>query len=174
VTELDRGLPKEVLDEATSESSDYLVLLRALSSPTAIGEAADVDPLATARLRGVESQRKLLQEGGGSYTAKEVGEILNMSRQAVHKRRNEGKLIGLTQGRRGYAYPAWQFENGKTLRYLEDLLEILQRHDPWMQMVFFLNKSTRLQGHTPLEALKQGQIEAVREAAASYGEHEAA
>jgi hypothetical protein len=174
VAGLDRELSKEVLDEATSASNDYLVLLRALSSPTAIQEAAEADPLAEARLRGIKRQSNLLQTGGGAYTAREVGEILRISRQAVDKRRREGRLVGLTQGRRGYAYPAWQFENGRTLPRLEDALEVLQQHDPWMQMAFFLNKNTRLQGHTPLAALKQGHINAVCEAAAAYGEHESA
>ncbi len=171
---LDRTLPKEVLDEAISASSDYLVLLRALSSPTALGEAVDADPLVAARLRGLERQHSLLKSGGGAYTAKEVGEILNLSRQGVDKRRREGRLIGLTQGRRGYAYPAWQFENGRTLQHLEEVLEVLHKHDPWMQMAFFLSKNTRLQDRSPLEALKQRRIDEVREAAASYGEHEAA
>lgn len=174
VAELDRDLPKEVLDEAISASNDYLVLLHALSSPVAIEEAVEVDPLAQARLRGVERQINLLKNGGGAYTAEKVGEILNISRQAVDKRRREGKLIGLTLGRRGYAYPAWQFENGKILKQLESVLEVLQKHDPWMQMAFFLNKNARLQEITPLEAIRCGRIEEVRRAAESYGEHGAA
>jgi hypothetical protein len=174
VADLDRELPERVLDEAISASSDYLVLLRALSAPTAIGQAVQVDPLAAARLRGIDRQRNFLQMGGGTYTAEQVGEILDISRQAVDKRRREGRLIGLMRGRRGYAYPAWQFENGRTLRHLEDVLDVLRKNDPWMQVAFFLNKNMRLQGRTPLEVLKKGQIDAVREAAASYGEHEAA
>ena len=173
VADLDRELPERVLDEAISASSDYLVLLRALSAPSAIGEAVQVDPLAAARLRGIDRQRNLLEMGGGTYTAEEVGEILDISRQAVDKRRREGKLIGLTRGRRGYAYPAWQFENGRTMQYLEDVLDVLRKDDPWMQVAFFLNKNMRLQNRTPLEVLKKGQVDAVREAAASYGEHEA-
>jgi hypothetical protein len=174
VTELDRELPERVLDEATSESSDYLVLLRALASPTAIEETVQVDPLAVARLRGVDRQRNLLQSGGGAYSAEQVGEILGISRQAVDKRRRDGKLIGLMRGRRGYAYPVWQFENGKTLQFLEDVLEILRKNDPWMQVAFFLNNNTRLHGRKPVDVLREGKIDEVREAAASYGEHEAA
>jgi biotin operon repressor len=174
VTELDRELPERVLDEATSASSDYLVLLHALASPAAIEEAVEIDPLAVARLHGVDRQRNLLHMGGGAYTAEQAGEVLGISRQAVDKRRREVKLIGIMRGRRGYAYPAWQFEKGKTLQYLEDVLGILRKNDPWMQVAFFLNNNTRLRGRTPLEALRKGQIEEVRAAAASYGEHEAA
>ncbi len=174
VAELDRELPERVLDEATSASSDYLVLLHALSSPNAIGDAVQVDPLAVARLRGVDRQLNLLHLGGGTYTAEQVGEFLGISRQAVDKRRREGRLIGLMRGRRGYGYPVWQFENGTTLQHLEDVLDVLRKNDPWMQVAFFLNNNTRLHGRTPLDALKKGQIDEVREAAASYGEHEAA
>jgi hypothetical protein len=174
VAELDRELPKEVLDEAISESNNYLVLLYALSSPTAVQEAVEVDPLAEARLRGIERQISLLKAAGGAYSSGKVAEILNISRQAVDKRRREGKLLGLTQERRGYAYPAWQFEDPATLKHLESILKLLQEHDPWMQMAFFFNKNTRLREMTPVEALKLGEIQAVREAAASYGEHGAA
>jgi len=103
-----------------------------------------------------------------------VAEVLGISRQAVDKRRRQGRLIGLTQGRRGYAYPVWQFEGGKTLANLEKVLDRLQDHDPWMQLAFFLNTNARLNGSSPLDLLRSGIVEPVLEAAASYGEQGAA
>ena len=75
---------------------------------------------------------------------------------------------------RGYAYPAFQFEEGKTLAGLKEVLDALRDHDPWMQSIFFANSNDRLSGKTPLEALRQGDRESVIRAAESYGEQGAA
>jgi hypothetical protein len=83
-------------------------------------------------------------------------------------------VIGLTQGKRGYAYPAFQFEDGKTLDGLKEVLDALSGHDPWMQSIFFANGNDRLNHRTPLDALRQGETEAVVRAAEAYGEQGAA
>jgi hypothetical protein len=95
----------------------------------------------------------------------------------VDKRRKQGQLIGLTQGKRGYAYPAWQFEGGRTLGHLEKVLEALEGHDPWTQLAFFVNGNERLDGKSPLELLRTAgtrELENILGSAASYGEHGAA
>jgi hypothetical protein len=43
-----------------------------------------------------------------------------MSRQAVEKRRKAGRLIGVSLGRRGFGYPAWQFAERGRLRWGEN------------------------------------------------------
>jgi hypothetical protein len=147
--ELEKALPRELIDEASAASTDFMVLVEALTARSLATEIAANNPLATARLRGVE-------------------------RQAVDKRRRQNRLVGLTQGRRGYAYPIWQFEGGKTLANLETVLDRLRNHDPWMQLAFFLNANDRLGGSSPLEMLQSGKLEPVLVAAASYGEQGAA
>lgn len=171
---LEHVLPQESIAEATAASTDYLVLFKALTAPALAPELAAKDPLAAARLRGAERQQKLLQESGGTISGAEVADILNISRQAVDKRRRQGQLIGLTQGKRGYAYPAWQFEGGKTIANLESVLDSLRGHDPWMQFSFFINPNDRLEGKTPLDRLRTGELEPVLRAAESYSEHGAA
>jgi biotin operon repressor len=171
---LEHQLPKERIDEASAASTDYLVLLRAMTEPSVATQLATEDPLAAARLRGVERQQNLLKESGGVLSGAQVAKVLGLSRQAVEKRRRQGQLIGLTQGKRGYAYPAWQFERGRTLANLEGVLDVLQSHDPWMKLAFFVNRNDRLNGRSPLEQLRSGEFEAVLKAAASYGEQGAA
>ena len=104
----------------------------------------------------------------------QIAALIGISRQAVDKRRSQNQLIGLTQGKRGYAYPAFQFEAGKTLDGLKEILDALSAHDPWMQSIFFANGNDRLDGRTPLDALRQGLIEAVVRTAEAYGEQGAA
>ena len=172
--ELEKVLPRELIDEASAASTDFMVLVEALTARPVATEIAADDPLATARLRGVERQQSLVEKSGGMLKSEKAAKVLGISRQAVDKRRRQNRLIGLTQGRRGYAYPIWQFEDGKTLANLEAVLDRLRNHDPWMQLTFFLNANDRLEGSSPLEMLRSGKVEPVLEAAAGYGEQGAA
>jgi hypothetical protein len=174
LVEFEEELPKERIDEASSAPSDYMVLLEALTASTVATHLAVEDPLATARLRGVEQQRKLLEQSGGVLRAEEVANLLGLSRQAVDKRRRRGRLIGLKRGKRGYVYPVWQFEGGATLPHLEEVLDALRDYDPWMQLAFFINLNDRLENRSPLEMLRSGESDRVLEAARSYAEHGAA
>lgn len=76
-------------------------------------------------------------------------------------------------GRRGYAYPVWQFdlERGGLLAGFDETLQALAGHDPWMQMAFMLTPNPWLAGEvTPLAALRAGRLDAVLDAARAYGE----
>ncbi len=170
LTGLEQELPKERIEQASAAPTDYMVLVEALTAPSVATQLAARDPLAAARLRGVERQESLVKKSGGVVRGEEAAALLGISRQAVDKRRRQGHLIGLTQGRRGYAYPAWQFEGGKTLANLGRVLDALRDHDPWMQLTFFVNANDRLNGSSPLEMLRSGKLEPVLQAAASYGE----
>jgi biotin operon repressor len=174
LTGLEHELSKQRIEEACAASTDYLVLLDVLTAPSVTTQLAAKDPLAAARLRGVSRQQSLINESGGVLGGAEVAEVLGISRQAVDKRRRQGQLVGLTQGKRGYAYPAWQFKNGKTLPNLETALGALQAHDPWMQLTFFVSANDRLNGRSPLATLRSGELEPVLQAARSYGEQGAA
>ncbi len=174
LTGLEQKMPKERIEEASAASTDYQVLLSAITEPSVAAQLAVNDPLAAAKIRGVEQQQSMLKQFGGVLTVGEVEKILGISRQAIHKRQKQGQLIGLTLGKRGYAYPAWQFEKGVTLPNLEPTLHALRGHDPWMQMAFFVNGNYRLDGKSPLELLRAGRLEPVLRAAESYGEQGAA
>lgn len=167
-------LGEGVLGDAAGAESDLGVLVRALAAPGVLGLLAHDDPLARARLRGLEFRGEILRREGGTLSADQVATHLGLSRQAVDKRRRAGKLIGLSLGRRGYAYPVWQLGQEGILPGLEEVLTSLNVHDPWMRATFFLSGDPRLDGATPLEELRRGNVEAVRRAASAYGEHGAA
>lgn len=164
----------DVLGDAAGAESDYRVLIRALETPEALGTLLADDPLAGARLRGLAARDEILRREGGTLSVAQVASHLGMSRQAVDKRRRAEKLIGLSIGRRGYLYPAWQFGQGGVIPGLETVLASLSVHDPWMRAAFFLSGDPRLEGTTPLDELRRGNVDAVRRAAAGYGEHGAA
>jgi len=170
VTNLDKELPKERINEAVAAPTDYLVFLNALTASSMASESAAEDPLAEAKLRGLERKRQLVEAAGGALSAQSVAELLRITRQAVDKRRAQHQLLALTQGRRGYIYPSFQFEEGNTLSGLGDVLEELKSFDPWMQLAFFVNSNDRLSGETPAAALRVGNQSEVLRAARSYGE----
>ncbi len=161
------------LEISAAAASDFDVLLSLLQRAEVQAILPSPDPLAQAKLRGVQAQQQLLQMAGGCISAPAAAERLGISRQAVDKRRTQGKLIALLTGRT-YHYPVWQFEQGNTLSGLEQVLKVLGVQDPWMQTAWFLNGNSRLEGHAPLQVLRQGELARVLDAAQSYGEQGAA
>ncbi len=167
---LESDLPSTLIDEATAAPTDYLVAVEALSSSPETTQLIAEDPLIAAKFRGLKRKQQMLEAAGGALTSEQVSEVLGISRQAVDKRRGSNQLLGLTQGRRGYSYPSFQFEDGKTITGLEEVLGELKDLDPWMQMVFFTSPNERLEGKTPREQLRKELVNEVKAAARGYGE----
>lgn len=162
-------LEEGTLLEATKASTDYSVLVSALSTEEALAPVRAHDPLAGARLRGLEAKRGLLELEGGAVSSAEAAALLKISRQAVDKRRSEGKLLAVELGRKGYHYPLWQFDLPGRDRVLAALGDL----DPWQKLSFFVNPSGLLSDSSPLDALRTGShsMEEVERAASGYGEH---
>ncbi|BAC91129.1 hypothetical protein [Gloeobacter violaceus] len=154
--------------------SAFDALLEILGRPEVLQEAVQMDPPAAARLRGVALKRDLLVAGGGTLTSEQVAAHLHLTRQAVDKRRRKGQLLAFSLGRRGYAYPTWQFHEGRVLAGLEQVLAALAEYSPWTQAMFLTTGDIRLGDKTPLECLRDGHIDAVVAAAAAHGEQGAA
>jgi hypothetical protein len=167
---VENDLPANLIDEATAAPTDYLVAVEALSSAPEAADLVTVDPFAAAKFRGLKRKQQMLEAAGGAMSSEQVAEVLGISRQAVDKRRAANQLLALIQGRRGYSYPSFQFEDGKTVSGLEGVLWELKDLDPWMQMVFFTSPHERLGGKTPLEQLRKGSANQVKAAARGYGE----
>jgi hypothetical protein len=164
----------ETIAAAAGSATDTEVVVRALEQPEALSLLSSSDPLAAAKIRGLRVREQLLHAEGGTWDAAEVADHLHLTRQGVNRRRRTGALVALDVGRLGYRYPAWQFTRGGTLRGLEDVLHVLRAHDPWMQLTFMLGPNPRLDGETPLAALRAGRHTEVEAAAQAFGEHGAA
>jgi hypothetical protein len=156
------------LSDPNAAASDYELLLKVLQQPEVTPFLVSKDPLAKAKLRGILAKQQLLEAEGGCFSSDDAAKALGISREAVNKRRQSGKLIGLPAGR-SYRYPVWQFQEGKTLAGLETVLKTLKVQDPWMQTAWVLNSNLRL-GQRPLDALRSGEIEPVEQVAFLYGE----
>lgn len=159
------------LEEAASAPSDLAVLLRILERPEALEALAAEDPLAPARLRGIEARKTLLEQEGGAVSATDLGNMLGgITPQAVNKRRKAGRLLGLPVGDNRFRYPVWQLEGGKILPGFEDVLEAFGVESPWMRASFLLGGNARLGGERPLDEIRKGNIDDVKQAASAYGE----
>jgi len=162
-------LDEKTLAEAVQAPTDYSVLLSVLNTEEALASIRTHDPLAGARLRGLEAKRKLVEAEGGALSTAQIAKALQITRQAVDKRRKERKLLGVEVGKKGFRYPAWQIG----LPHVEKVLEALGDRDSWEQIAFFLNPSALLGDRTPLEILQEGKhdiIDDVLRAASVYGE----
>ncbi len=174
LAQLVEDLDDRALSDAAGATSDYAALLKALEQPEVLAVLRQTDPLASARLRGIEARARLLDAEGGTLAAEQVARHLSISRQAVDKRRRSRRLLALSTGRRGYLYPVWQFGPDGVLAGFEEILRDLRAHDPWAQAAFFLNGSLFLDGTSPLAELRLENVEGVRRAALGYGEQGAA
>ena len=165
------GMDEARLVEAVKAPTDYSVLVEALNQEETLAPRCTSGPLAAARLRGMDAKRRLLSHEGRALSSIEAAERLGMTRQAVDKRRRDGKLLAVELDKKGYFYPCWQFglEGFETI--LRDLGE--KSNDTWEHMSFFVNPSDLLMDRTPLDALRDGKKEIcqVRLAAKNFMEH---
>jgi len=156
---------RDALLAAAGARSDTLTLLRGLATPEML---ARDHPLLATYAAGIEAQHWLLEAEGGTGSGEQIGRLLHLTRQAIDKRRKRNKLIALPLGRRGYAYPLWQAQQGTVLPGLDMVLAELAEFDSWTQAGFLLNPNTWLDGSSPLAELRRGNIERVQFAAAAY------
>jgi hypothetical protein len=132
------------------------------------------DPLAAARQRGEQMKRDILATQGDLLDANEVAARLGLTPAEVEQRRCDGLLMAIPTEKGPFGFPAWQFTDDGLLPGLEDVLRVLDVDGEWTRAAFFLSGDIRLDWRTPLEMLLRGEIEAVRNAAAAYGEQGAA
>ena len=156
---------------AFSEQDDLNAVVDVLTQPGVLEKSLpEVDPLMVYRLKGTVLKQELLKDQGlPPFSSEQVAENLGMSREAVNKRRRKGQLVAVSVGKRGYQYPAWQFQDGQVLRGLREVLQALGSVGEWTPILFLCSGDPMLDGETPLERLKQGDIDAAIAAAQRYG-----
>jgi hypothetical protein len=166
-----------------ADNASEAVIARALGEPTALGTAAhalaqsvteerdleDADrQIAGAIAAGARYKEELLKRAGGAYTAEQLGQVLGISRQAVNDGRKTNLYFGVPVGQ-SYAYPKLQLTEGGALTGLRTFLDAFTLPDPWMKLAVLLEPSERLEGRSPLDVLRAGDVESPALVAATYG-----
>ncbi len=180
------GLPAKeqaVVDEFTGiirrhrdQSPTNLARLAHLAFDLSLGaKPSRQDKLAMALARGLETRQQIAEAEGGSLSSDEAAQLLGISKTAVLKRLEAGRLLAWREERLHAArFPRWQFdERGQVLACLEDVLEILNadpRLNAWGKILFFLQTKINLGDKRPLDLLREGKLEEVRLAAQTYAE----
>jgi hypothetical protein len=114
-----------------------------------------------------------VKAAGGALERKEVMARARVSHQTVANWRREGAIIALPRGMRDFVYPACQFTETGLLPGLADVLRASSLRDPWSRLGMLLTRSDRLGRRSPLEALRQGDVDgavAVARAAGTVGD----
>jgi hypothetical protein len=144
------------LVEAMAAPTDFGTLARIMVDFGAIGGAvAEIDPGAIDLAREIEHRLDVVRRAGGMLAAEEVGKLLNISRQAVDKRRRNKTLLGLRQGG-DWLYPRAQFHENETIPGLADVIRGLEQSGPWVTLEFLVTEDGVLDGLTPRAALLKG------------------
>jgi hypothetical protein len=166
----------EVIRKHGGQSSTSLARLACLAFSITLGiRETRQDKFALAVARGMEARQKLAEAEGGSLSSEEVARLLQISKTAVLKRLEAGRLLAWREERlRAARFPRWQFdEHGQVLAGLTDVLDCLHQDqglDAWGKILFFLQAKTRLAGKRPLDLLREGRVKQVCQAAQAYAE----
>ncbi len=140
-----------------------------------IGGESREHKLARALTRGLEARKQLEEAEGGSLSSEETARWLGISKTAVLKRLDAGRLLAWREERLQAArFPRWQFDDhGQVLAGLPKVLECLNRNerlDAWAKILFFLQTKSSLGAKRPLDLLREGKLKEVCLAAQAYAE----
>ncbi len=83
-----------------------------------------------------------------------------VSYQTISNWRRRGAIIAIPRGARRYGFPACQFLADRVVPGLDRVLVASFLRDPWAQLGMLLTPAATLEGQTPLEALRAGEVEA--------------
>ena len=103
-----------------------------------------------------EQRKQAVLDQPEMLSAQAAAQRAGMSRQALDDRRKAGRA--LAHLKRGFRYPAWQFEDG-VAGAMAAILPALSHLDPWQQYFFFVQAEPLLDGLSPLAALRAGKSE---------------
>lgn len=104
-----------------------------------------------------------------SLSTAQVAGLLGVSSAAVTKRRGKGGLIAFKH-KEDWRYPRWQFDGGAVLPGAIAVWKVLpDRHDVAGLVRWFTLPSRQLSDRTPARALRDGDVDAVVNAASYVG-----
>jgi hypothetical protein len=156
------------LVSAAQLAADTAAAPRRQARATVIDRTAfEPDARSRALLQGVRIAQQDLREAGGAYNLDQVRTLMHgISRQRIDRRVKERTLLAVPGPSNRRLYPTIQFNrDGSVVAGLKAVLEALPTGNPWSVLNFLARPDQRLDGRTPIELLKQGEVAIVVEAA---------
>lgn len=116
---------------------------------------------------GLEARQKRLA-AADMLSTDEAAALAGVTRVTVNSWIDKGRAIGLSQVKRGYRMPRWQFEPAMWA-VLPKLAEALGTTEGWALLSFLETPLGGLNGRTPRAAIEQGDAERVLQLAEADG-----
>ena len=86
----------------------------------------------------------------------EAAQLVQTTRVTINAWIAKGRAIGLTQAKRGYRMPAWQFDS-PLWDLLPQLSKALDTAEGWALLSFLETPAGALRGATPRQAIERGE-----------------
>jgi hypothetical protein len=119
-------------------------------------------------LAGSLAARTQRLQAGDMVTTDQAAELASTTRVTINAWIAKGRAIGLTQTRRGFRLPEWQFEPG-LWEAIPELAKALGTSDGWALLSFLETPLGGLGGRSPRQAIEQGDTARVLALAAAEG-----
>ena len=108
-----------------------------------------------ALMAGSAAARQRRLDAGDMISTDQAAEMNGTSRVTMNAWIAKGRAIGLTQTKRGYRMPAWQFDS-PMWDVLPRLSQGLGTKEGWAMLTFLETPLGGLDGVTPREAIERG------------------
>ena len=106
-------------------------------------------------LRSGAQYRRDRMDAADMISTDDAAALAGTTRVTVNAWIKNGRCIGVSNLRRGFKLPRWQFEPA-IWPVLQPLAKCLGTNDGWQLMAFLESPATALDGKTPRAALEQG------------------
>jgi hypothetical protein len=116
--------------------------------------------------------QNLLAARGGCIREREVVALMGLEDASIIDRwRNHRQIVSARTDDGQWVYPIWQFarKHKRVMLGIRDCLAELPFENEWEPLIFFLSSMESLGGHSPLDSLRAGKIEAAIMAARQCG-----
>jgi hypothetical protein len=115
--------------------------------------------------------KRLLATLGGCYSKSTVVDLMGLKNASTIDRwREHRQIIAVRDEAEEWVFPVWQFakKQRRVMLGIRDCLAELACEEESEAVIFFLSTLDSLGGHTPLDRLRAGKIEAAILAARNY------
>jgi hypothetical protein len=132
-----------------------------------VGEAEAAEIAARITVRSFAMRKDLLRD---TISSARAAEILGVSAQTVRNRMQRGKILAVRE-RGDYRFPIWQFDTGGEDGVIRGLPRALNELElpPISKLRWLTHPNPSLDDRTPLDVLRQGDIETVIAEARAIG-----
>lgn len=117
-----------------------------------------------ALLAGSAAARQQRLQAGDMISTDEAAEMIGTSRVTMNAWITKGRAIGLSQIKRGFRMPQWQFDH-PMWEALPKVSKALHTSEGWALLTFLETPLGGLDGATPRVAIERGEVQRVVELA---------